>query len=171
MSRGFFNLDLRRNEITRNLQGQYLSFVLYRLDFRRLAIYDSGMVNNCNERLDLALKQRRVSLSLTMQELAANSGVSASHLSRIERGKRCPSAHLLRKIAEPLGFDENELFMLAGFLSPQSPVIAENDPLYGGRRLDPYVASVLAQEPVEVQHAVIGLLSILRSLAKSIEEE
>jgi hypothetical protein len=67
--------------------------------------------------------------------------------------------------------DENELFMLAGFLSPQSPIIAGNDPLYGGRRLDPYVASVLAQKPLEVQRAVTGLLSILKSLTKSIEEE
>ena len=70
------------------------------------------------------------------------------------------------KIAKPLGFEEHELFMLAGFLFQQSSAIAENDPLYGGRRLDPYVTKVLAQEPVEMQRGVIGLLSILRSLAK-----
>ena len=72
------------------------------------------------------LKQQRIAIPLTLQELATTSGVSSSHLGRIERGERFPSAHILRKIAKPLGFDEDELFTLAGFLSPQSPSIAED---------------------------------------------
>ena len=129
------------------------------------------MVNNYSKGLAKALKHRRVSLSLTLRELAARSSVSASLLSRIERGERLPSAHTLRKIAKPLSFDEGELFMLAGFLYDRSPAIAENEPLYSGRGLEPYVANVLAQEPVEVQRAVIAILSILRTLAKSYKEE
>jgi transcriptional regulator with XRE-family HTH domain len=117
------------------------------------------------------IKQQRISLPLTLQELAARAGVSASHLGRIERGERFPSAHILQKIAKPLTFEEDELFTLAGYLSPQSPKIAEKSPGYGGQRLDPYVARVLAQEPVEVQHAVIGILTILKSIAKSIIKE
>jgi transcriptional regulator with XRE-family HTH domain len=112
------------------------------------------------------LKQQRISLSLTLQELAGRSGVSASHLGRIERGERFPSAHILQKIAKPLAFEEDELFTLAGYLSPQSSMIAEKTPPYGSERLDPYVARVLAQEPVEMQRAVIGILTILKSLAK-----
>ena len=129
------------------------------------------MVNNYSESLGSALKQQRISLSLTMRELAANSSVSASHLGRIERGERFPSAHILQKIAKPLGFDENELFMLAGFLSHRSPTTSENDPACGGERLDPYVARVLSQEPVDVQRIVIGILSILKSIAKSTKKE
>jgi len=125
------------------------------------------MINNYNKGLAWTLKERRLSLSLTLWELAARSSVSISHLGRIERGERFPSAQILRKMAKPLGFNEDELFMLAGFLSHPSPTMAENDPLYGGRRLDPYVASALAQEPVEVQRTVIGILSILKSLTKS----
>lgn len=117
------------------------------------------------------LKQQRISLPLTLQKLASVSGVSASHLGRIERGERFPSAHILRKIARPLNFEEDELFTLAGYLTPQSPMIAEERPGYGGERVDPYVAKVLAQEPVEVQRAVIGILTILKSLAKSIGKE
>ena len=117
------------------------------------------------------LKQQRISLSLTLQELAARSGVSASHLGRIERGERFPSAHILQKIARPLAFEEDELFTLAGYLSPQSTMIAENTPPYGSDRLDPYVARVLAQEPVEMQRAVIGILTILKSIAKGAEKE
>lgn len=114
------------------------------------------------------IKQQRIALSLTLQELAAASRVSASHLGRIERGERFPSAHILQRIAKPLSFEEDELFTLAGYLTSQSPMVAERIPIYGNDRLDPYVARVLAQEPVEMQRAVIGILTILKSLAKSV---
>ena len=117
------------------------------------------------------IKQQRITIPLTLQELTAKSGVSSSHLGRIERGERFPSAHVLRKIARPLGFEEDELLTLAGYLSPQPRRIAEESPGYSGGRVDPYVARVLAQEPVDVQRAVIGILTILKSLARSIVKE
>jgi len=86
-------------------------------------------------------------MALTLHELAEKSGVSASHLGRIERGERFPSARTLRRIAKPLGFEET---------LPE-----------GSGRLDPYVATVLSQEPVSVQHAVVGILTILKSIAES----
>ena len=117
------------------------------------------------------IKQQRITIPLTLQELTAKSGVSSSHLGRIERGERFPSAHVLRKIARPLGFEEDELLTLAGYLSPQPRRIAEESPGYSGGRVDPYVARVLAQEPVDVQRTVIGILTILKSLARSIVKE
>lgn len=129
------------------------------------------MANNYGKGLAPTLRQQRLLLSLTLSELAAKSGVSPSHLVRIESGERFPSAHVLLKIAKPLGFDEDEIFMLAGFLSQHSSTIAENDPACRTKRLDPYVASVLAQEPVELQRATIAILSILRSLGKTIKKE
>ena len=119
------------------------------------------------------LKQQRVSLPLTLRDLSAMAGVSASHLGRIERGERFPSGSVLRKIAGPLGFEEDELFTLAGYLSPQQhPSLAESRAEYGRRGdLDPYVARVLAQEPIDVQRAVIGILSILNSIAKTAKKE
>ena len=110
-------------------------------------------------------------MPLTLKELATMAGISSSHLGRIERGERFPSARILRKIAKPLGFEEGELFTLAGYLSPQLSTMAEASPGYGGERLDPYVARMLAQEPVDVQRAVIGILTILKSIAKSITRE
>ena len=117
------------------------------------------------------IKQQRITVSLTLQELTAKSGVSSSHLGRIERGERFPSAHVLRKIARPLDFEEDELLTLAGYLSPQPRRVAEEGPGYSGGRVDPYVARVLAQEPVDVQRSVIGILAILKSIAKSIGKE
>ena len=108
---------------------------------------------------------------LTLQQLGTMSGVSPSHLGRIEKGGRFPSARILRRIARPLGFEEDELFALAGYLSPSPPSLAEARPEYSGGQLDPYVARVLAQEPVDVQRAIIGILSILKSIAQSAPKE
>lgn len=134
-----------------------------------MANYNYAM-NYANSNLGKILKQQRISIPLTLQELAAESGVSSSHLGRIERSERFPSARILRKIARPLGFDEDELFTLAGFLSPQTSGIAEEGTRYSSRQLDPYVARMLAEEPPEVQRSVIGILSLLKSLAKSMSK-
>ena len=123
------------------------------------------------EKFGELIRQQRVIQSLTLQELSTKSGVSPSHLGRIERGERFPSGSILRKIASPLGFKEDELFTLAGYLSPQSAGVAERVPAYGHASLDPYVARVLAQEPIDVQRAVIGILNILKGMSKSLTVE
>lgn len=73
-------------------------------------------------------------------------------------------------MAKPLSFDEDELFTLAGYLSSDPPSLAEKAPPYIGGRLDPYVAGVLSQEPIEVQRAVIGILTMLKNIARSLRE-
>lgn len=147
----------------------YLTIVYFDkgLDICHLANYNiyMNMNNNNNSALGEILKQQRLRTSLTLRELTELSGVSASHLGRVERGERFPSASILRRIAQHLGFEEDELFTLAGYLSPQPPGIAEARPVYGGRQLDPYVAKVLSEEPIEVQRAVLGVLSMLKSIA------
>jgi len=125
------------------------------------------MDNKRNE-LGKTLKIQRLSIPLTLQELAVLSKVSSSHLGRIERGERFPSGHVLRKIAKPLRFEEDELFQLAGYLSSRET--AEKKEVVSGR-LDPAVAGILAEEPVEVQRAVIGILSVLKGIAKGITKE
>jgi transcriptional regulator with XRE-family HTH domain len=112
------------------------------------------------------IRQQRISLSLTLKDLAAKSGVSASHLRRIERGERFPSGHVLQRIAQPLAFGENELFTLAGYLTPQESAAIEKLTTYGEGRLDPFVARMLSIESIEVQRAVIGILTILKSVAR-----
>ena len=69
--------------------------------------------NNLGE----VLKERRVAKKLTLKQVTDLSGVSTSHLGRIERGERFPSGRILMKLAAPLGFTEVELLRLAGFLS------------------------------------------------------
>jgi transcriptional regulator with XRE-family HTH domain len=118
-----------------------------------------------------AIRRQRVTIPLTLQELATMSGVSPSHLGRIERGERYPSARVLRRIAKPLGLDEDELFTLAGYLSPQPSGVAEATPAYSGNKVDPYVADVLSREPPEVQRALIAILTILKNIARGMGKE
>lgn len=123
------------------------------------------MTTDSRNDLSKVLKQRRVMVPMTLQELAHAAGVSASHLGRIERGERFPSARILRRLAQPLHMEETELMSLAGYLSPEPTAVSEN------MRLDPYVSMVLSQEPVEVQRTVIGILTILKNIAKGTSKE
>ena len=119
-----------------------------------------------NHNLGKIIKQHRILIPLTLDELSARSGVSISHLGRIEREERFPSARILHRITKTLGFDEGELFALAGYLSPRSSTQAET--MVGGnsKKLDPVVASMLRHESYEVQRAVIVILSVLKSIAR-----
>lgn len=103
---------------------------------------------------------------LTLNELGKVSGVSVSHLGRIEQGKRFPSAHVLHRIAKHIGFDEHQLLTLAGYLSAESSAVVESESQRDLGRLDPYVARELASEPAAVQFTVIGILALAKFLAK-----
>ncbi len=128
------------------------------------------MSDNSLQNLGAMVKRLRVAVPLTLRELSVMSSVSSSHLGRIERGERFPSAHILRRIAKPLGLEEDELFTLAGYLSPQPASVAEGRSGYMSGMLDPYVARMLAQESSEMQRAVIGVLSILKSIARGLTQ-
>ena len=116
------------------------------------------------------IKQRRLMAELTLSELSAKSGVSISHLGRIERGERFPSASVLRRLAKPLGLSEVELFSFVGYLSPQTPDTVESAGQRNIGRLDPYVATLLGSEPLAMQRAVIGILTIMKQMASAKDE-
>jgi transcriptional regulator with XRE-family HTH domain len=71
---------------------------------------------NETQNLGIVVRQQRKRLGLTLKDLAFKSGVSISHLGRIENAQRYPSPSILQKIAEPLSLDEKEKFSLAGYL-------------------------------------------------------
>jgi len=120
-----------------------------------------------NDNMGKVLKRRRAVVPLTLQELGRAAGVSSSYLGRIERGERFPSAMVLRKIAAPLDLSESELLTLAGYLPPYRHSVAESRAPYNIKRLDPYVASVLSQESIEVQRTAFTILSILKIMTKN----
>jgi len=66
------------------------------------------------------LRASRRARGLTIAQLSEASGVSKSHLKRIEGGDARLSAGVLLALAKPLGCTEMELLKLAGYLSPDA---------------------------------------------------
>lgn len=126
-------------------------------------------MDNDSNNLGKIIKQRRVITQLSLVKLAVATGVSVSFIDRVERGERFPSARTLRKLANPLGFTERELLSLANYLSNESSSIKKGDVQL--MKLDPYVAIVLSKEPVEVQRAILAILSVLKGIAKDVAFE
>jgi membrane associated rhomboid family serine protease len=71
------------------------------------------------------VRKQRKSIRITLNQLSELSGVSVAHLSRVELGQRVPSPRTLQSIAKPLGFDLNELLILAGYISPEPSALSE----------------------------------------------
>lgn len=122
-------------------------------------------MRNDSNNLGQILKTRRLMMAHTLSELSMLSDVSTSHLARIERGERFPSASILRRIAKPLGLNEIELFTIAGYLPSTPPDTGQNTTPGSLYNLDSYVASVLASEPITKQRAIIGIFNILKAIS------
>jgi len=73
------------------------------------------------------IKKIREEKNLSLNQLALYSGVSAAHLSRIERGLREPSPEILRKIAAALKVSYEELMKVAGYLDEKSTITTVTD--------------------------------------------
>ncbi len=99
---------------------------------------------NDTQNLGSLIKQQRIRIGLTLKALAAKSGVSKAHLSRIEKAQRYPSATVLRKIAKPLGFEEGELFTLAGYLAAEHPMSPDQEKYKLRAELDILLNRVIA---------------------------
>ena len=60
------------------------------------------------------IRHRRMLLSLTINDLATQSGISESCLAQVELGSRLASADVLDRIAGPLEYEKEDLFEIAG---------------------------------------------------------
>lgn len=68
------------------------------------------------------IKKIRDSKSLTLNQVALYSEISAAQLSRIETGKRgVPKPASIKKIAEALKVDYDELMFIAGYIKEYPP--------------------------------------------------
>jgi len=112
------------------------------------------------------LKQSRSTAQLTLKELGQASKVSPSYLGRIEQGKRFPSARVLHRIAKHICSNAYVLLVLAGYLSSESSTVVGSTVGRNPEKLDPYVAQALASEPVALQFTAIGVLALLKFIAK-----
>lgn len=63
--------------------------------------------------LGQVLKKQREILGLTQRELAAQLSVKPSHVAYLENDRRRPSLALLSRIADVMGLEKEQLFLLA----------------------------------------------------------
>jgi transcriptional regulator with XRE-family HTH domain len=59
------------------------------------------------------VRARRIELRLTLKEVASRIGTSKPYIAHLESGRRHPSDKVVAKLAEALGLDNRELFLLA----------------------------------------------------------
>jgi transcriptional regulator with XRE-family HTH domain len=64
------------------------------------------------QRIGPAIRRMRRTQDLTLDELASQAGISASHLSRLERGQTLPSFQVLSELANVLGADVDDFVRL-----------------------------------------------------------
>jgi len=74
---------------------------------------DAGEFMKDSNQLPRLLKRHREAAGLSQRSLARKLGVEASHVAFIEAGRRRPSLKLVRRLADTLGFDRQDLFILA----------------------------------------------------------
>lgn len=75
-------------------------------------------------RVGVKLKERRKQLELTLEELASKTGLTASFISQVERGKASLSLQSLQALAEAL--EVPVLYFMTDGEHPEGSIIAEN---------------------------------------------
>lgn len=78
--------------------------------------------NSLDQRIAQRVRELRATQGLTLDQLAARSGVSRSMISVVERGESSPTAALLDKLAAGLGVTLNALFEASRGAEPPSPL-------------------------------------------------
>jgi transcriptional regulator with XRE-family HTH domain len=77
------------------------------------------------QRIGPAIRRLRRMNGLTLDELSSQAGISASHLSRLERGQTLPSFQVLSDIAHVLGADVDEFVRLESEVTTLDTEFAE----------------------------------------------
>lgn len=94
--------------------------------------------NDLNQRIAQRVRQLRAERGLSLEALAARSGVSRSMLSLIERGESSPTAVLLERVATGLGLMLADLFAVPSAtpspLARRAAQVVWQDPGSGYRR-------------------------------------
>ena len=94
------------------------------------------------------IKEQREGLGITMSQLSEKSGVCLSHIARVEKGERFPSALVLRRLAKPLHLSEGQLLATAEYLT--NPIGAFNISDLRPRSPQEVLAELQAIQPVAI---------------------
>lgn len=91
------------------------------------------------------IRAARLELRLTLAEVAAESGLSVSHLSHVESGRHAPSEQVIEKLAGPLDLDPVALCLAAGRIPAGMMATLAADPEAGAQALRVACASLTGE--------------------------
>lgn len=138
---------------------------------------EKNIINEANVRLifGLKLRQLRLNKGLRLAELSERSGISASYLNEIEKGKKFPKAEKIAALAEALGVSYDWLISLQmeKHLAPVSKLlqsrILQEFPLevFGINKTQ--LLEMLSDAPVKINAFLTTLIEISRNYGLRIE--
>jgi transcriptional regulator with XRE-family HTH domain len=115
------------------------------------------------QRIGPAIRRLRRMNGLTLDDLASQAGISASHLSRLERGQTLPSFQVLSDIAHVLGADVDEFVRLETEVTERD---AEFREILDARGVPEDIQQELMSSSIELRRALIDIFKELPSPKK-----
>lgn len=115
------------------------------------------------QRIGPAIRRLRRMNGLTLDDLASQAGISASHLSRLERGQTLPSFQVLSDIAHVLGADVDEFVRLETEVTERD---AEFREILDARGVPEDIQQELLSSSIELRRALIDIFKELPSPKK-----
>ncbi len=115
------------------------------------------------QRIGPAIRRLRRMNGLTLDDLASQAGISASHLSRLERGQTLPSFQVLSDIAHVLGADVDEFVRLESEVTKRD---AEFREILDARGIPDDIQQELMSSSIELRRALIDIFKELPSPKK-----
>jgi len=113
------------------------------------------------------LKSLRISMGISQYKLAAISGITVSHICRLEKGNRLPSGGMIVKLARALGIAEKELLVMTGCIEATEETRNAESKRHLEAEIDHLVVYTLAQETPELQRQIIEVLQMLKKTART----
>lgn len=113
------------------------------------------------QRIGPAIRKLRHEQSLTLDDLAAQAGISASHLSRLERGQTLPSFTVLAGIAHVLGVSIDEFAQLEQDVTVLDHELGD---MLGGLGLDELTSEEFLSLSIESRRVLISVLTSLAAM-------
>jgi transcriptional regulator with XRE-family HTH domain len=120
-----------------------------------------------NNRLGEYLKSLRQDMGISQYKLAGITGLSVSHICRLEKGNRLPSGTMIVALARALGVAEKELLAMAGYIAANQSTGKYESPVNPETGLDPLVLKALAQETPKLQRQIIQVFQSMKQLAQT----
>jgi len=113
------------------------------------------------------LKSLRIGMGISQYQLAAISGITVSHICRLEKGNRLPSGTVIVKLARALGIAEKELLVMTGCIEATKETKNAEFTRHLEANIDHLVVYTLAQETPELQRQIIEVLQMLKKTSRT----